>query len=274
MAGPQTLLNQSIYLISGEAEFYACAAKRFVERAQTAIKARGRFTVALSGGSTPKGIYSLLAQEEKYRNAVDWTKVGFFWGDERHVPPDHPDSNFRMANETMLSKLPIDAAKQVFRIKSEMTDAAEAADDYEAILRRELSATGGWPEFDLMMLGMGAEGHTLSLFPGTKALQEKTRWVTSNWVGKLYTDRITMTAPLANNAGTVEFLIRGTDKQAALKAVLEGPDEPDQLPAQLIKPLKAPLEWLIGEEAAGMLSTDIKEKFSAAGLRNLVKESV
>jgi 6-phosphogluconolactonase len=261
MSARQTRLNQVIHVISGEGEFYAYAAKLFVDRARGAIEARGRFTVALSGGSTPKGIYSLLAQEEKFRNAVDWTKVGFFWGDERHVPPDHPDSNYRMANEAMLSKLPIDAGKQVFRIKSEMTDAAVAANDYETLLRRELPTTGGWPEFDLMMLGMGSEGHTLSLFPGTKALQEDTRWVTSNWVGKLYTDRITMTAPVASNAATVAFLIRGADKQMALKAVLEGPDEPDQLPAQLIKPLKAPLEWLIGEEAAGMLSTDVKEKF-------------
>lgn len=243
-----------IRTIAGEAAFYAAGADLFVESAQAAIAAKGRFSVALSGGSTPKGIYALLASEDPWRNSVDWSKVAFFWGDERHVPPDHPDSNYRMANEALLSRLPIDAGRQVFRIKSEMTDAAAAAAEYETVLKQELLASSGWPELDLMLLGMGPEGHTLSLFPGTKALEEKSRWVISNWVGKFYTDRITMTAPVANHAAKVVFLVRGADKQLALKAVLEGPYEPSQLPAQLIEPVKQPLMWLIGEEAAGLLS--------------------
>ncbi len=252
-------LNAEIRVVAEEGAFYAAGADLFASSAETAIAKKGRFSIALSGGSTPKGIYALLASEGKWRRAVEWDKVAFFWGDERHVPPDHPDSNYRMSNEALLSRLPIDAGRQVFRMKGEKADAAAAADDYEAVLRRELPAIGDWPEFDLVMLGMGPEGHTLSLFPGTKALTETGRWVTKNWVGKFYTDRITVTAPVANHAVRVAFLVRGADKQLALKAVLEGPDEPDQLPAQLIKPTKQPLLWLLDRDAAAMLSPQLTE---------------
>ncbi len=253
------IVKPEIRVVEEEAAFYRAAADLFVEAARAAVAARGRFTVALSGGSTPKGIYSLLANDAKWREAVEWGKVLFFWGDERHVAPDHPDSNYRMAHEALLSKLAIDYEGQVFRVKGEIADAGAAAAEYEAVMRRHLppstsAGSEGWPEFDLVLLGMGPEGHTLSLFPGTKALSESSRWVTSNWVGKLYTDRITATAPVANNAGKVVFLVRGADKQPALKAVLEGPHEPDQLPAQLIQPVKAPLLWLLDRDAAGMLS--------------------
>src|SRR5262249_40944214 len=160
----------------------------------------------------------------------------FFWGDERHVPPDHPDSNYRMANEALLSKIGA-KPEQVFRMTGENPDAAAAASDYERRLREYFgTAPGAFPGFDLILLGMGPDGHTASLFPGTKALDEMERLVISNWVGKFYTDRITFTAPLINNAATVMFMVGGADKAPALKAVLEGPYEPAQLPSQMIRP--------------------------------------
>jgi 6-phosphogluconolactonase len=161
-----------------------------------------------------------------------------------------------MANEAMLSKVP---AKQVFRIKGEYDDAGKAADEYEQVLRDTFKlATGQLPRFDLVLLGMGPDGHTASLFPGTKALAEKKRLVVSNWVGKFYTDRITMTAAVLNNAATVMFMAGGDDKQQPLKAVLEGPYEPEQLPSQLIQPTNGRLIWLVDQAAARMLATPIK----------------
>lgn len=225
---------------------FRAAADRFVIAAKEAVSTKGRFEVALSGGSTPKGLYSLLAGNR----GVPWDKVNFFWGDERSVPPDHPDSNFRMANEALLSKV---GAKpdQVWRID---TGDPDPACDYELQLRKHFgTAVGEFPRFDLVLLGMGPEGHTASLFPGTKALYEKERLVVSNWVGKLYTNRITLTPPVLNHAAMVMFMISGADKAPALKAVLEGPYEPAQLPAQLIWPKEGRLVWLIERTAGGML---------------------
>lgn len=195
-------------------------------------------------------MFSLLVNEA----GIPWDKIHFFWSDERHVPPDHPDSNYRMAREAMLSKLPI-SDTQIWRIRGEYPDASRAAAEYEAVLRSEFQVPDGqFPVFDLVMLGMGPEGHTASLFPGTKALRETTRFVVSNWVGKFYTDRITMTAPLLINARAILFLIHGDDKALALKGVLEGPVEPDQLPAQLLLSSGAKCLWLIDEMAGKMLS--------------------
>jgi 6-phosphogluconolactonase len=176
-----------------------------------------------------------------------------FWGDERHVPPDHPDSNYRMANEVLLSQVPIPPAN-VHRIKSEHPDARQAADDYEQTLQAFFRlAAGQHPRFDLIFLGLGPEGHTASLFPGTQALHETHRLVVSTWVGKFFTDRITLTPPVLNNAAGVVFLVSGEDKALALKAVLEGHDEPEQLPAQLIRPAHGRLLWLVDRAAASLL---------------------
>jgi 6-phosphogluconolactonase len=178
-----------------------------------------------------------------------------FWGDERHVPPDHPDSNYRMANEALLSKVPIPPAN-VHRIKSEHPDAHQVADDYEQTLQAFFHlAAGQLPRFDLILLGLGPEAHTASLFPGTKALHETRRLVVSTWVGKFFTDRITLTPAVLNNAAGVIFLVSGEDKALALKAVLEGHDEPEQLPAQLIRPAHGRLLWLVDRAAAGLLQT-------------------
>ena len=198
-------------------------AAEFVRLAGEAVVAKGSFTVALSGGSTPKGQYELLATDRLLRGRMPWDKIHVFWGDERHVPPTDAESNYRMTHEALLSKVPIPPA-HVYRIKSEHPDAGQAAHDYEHMLREFFQvAAGEVPRFDLVFLGLGPEAHTASLFPGTKALHETKCLVVSNWIGKFFTDRITMTPPILNHAACVVFLVSGKDKALPLKAVLEGP---------------------------------------------------
>ncbi len=232
------------------------AATIYVSAAQQAARERGVFRVAMAGGSTPKSLHAVLTAEP-FRSQLSWDKMQIFFGDERHVPPDHSDSNFRMVNETFISKSPI-KPEQVFRIKAELQDTERAAQDYEQILGKQFALKPGeLPRFDLMLLGMGNEGHTLSLFPGTTALRDNGRLVVRTWVGKLYTERITCTAPIANNSAVVMFMIAGADKAPALKAVLEGPYEPEQLPSQLIKPVNGKLFFLVDSAAGGMLSKEL-----------------
>jgi 6-phosphogluconolactonase len=231
------------------------AAEEFLRAASEAVALRGSFTVALAGGSTPKALYSLLASDPAFRDSLPWDRVQFFFGDERHVPPDHDQSNYRMANESLFTKAPIQPS-QITRIRAEYPDAEKAALEYEQALRAYFKVKEGeYPRFDLVLLGMGDEGHTLSLFPGTKALHALNRIVVRNWVGKLFTDRITLTAPTANQANRVMFMVTRSDKAAALKAVLEGPYEPDQLPAQLIEPASGRLLWLADQAAGSMLAS-------------------
>ncbi len=245
--------GRELHILAGTNELFRRGAEEFVRAAKDSLEDRGVFNVALSGGSTPRGLFSLLVSDEALRAQVQWKKTNFFWGDERHVPPDHPDSNFRMAQETLLSKLSIDP-KRIWRIKGEIEDTDAAAEEYERSLidhfhlgERQL------PRFDLVLLGMGPDGHTASLFPGTKALHEQEHLVVCNWVGKFDTERITMTARVLNNAAAVVFLVSGEDKAPALKSVLEGPFEPEQLPAQLIRPVDGRLLWLVDQPAAKLL---------------------
>ena len=235
------------------------AAQEFLQAATSAVAQSGVFTVALTGGSTPKPLYALLASDPALRAQIPWDKMRVYFGDERNVGPDHPYSNFRMANEAMLSKVPL-KPEQIFRMKGEYNDAARAAQEYEQTLRESFKiAEGQFPRFDLILLGMGDEGHTASLFPGTKALNEAKRMVVGNWVGKLFTNRITLTAPAINNAASILFMVAGADKAPALKGVLEGPHEPEQLPAQMIEPKNGKLLWLLDVTAGGMLSRGIRE---------------
>jgi 6-phosphogluconolactonase len=200
-----------------------------------------------------------LASDAALRSQIPWDKMYVYFGDERSVGPDHADSNFRMATETMLSKVPI-KPEQIFRIKGEYKDTEKAAQEYEQALRASFKiADGQLSRFDLVFLGIGNEGHTASLFPGTKALHETKRLVVRNWVGKLYTNRITLTAPAINNAARVIFMVTGADKALVLKGILEGPYEPDQLPAQMIQPPNGKLVWLVDTVAGGMLSIGIRE---------------
>lgn len=229
-------------------------AQEFAVQANMAVNARGVFHIALSGGSTPKGLYALLANDDALRQNLPWDKIHFWWGDERHVPLAHPDSNFRMAQEVMLSRLPIPPV-HIHRVHAEYPDAAKAALEYETELRAVFQIDApAFPRFDLILLGIGPEAHTASLFPGTKALNETQRLVVSNWVGKFFTWRITFTAPFINNARCILVLAAGDDKALPLKGVLEGPVEPDQLPAQLIRPHDGNLLWLLDQKAASQLA--------------------
>src|SRR5215471_2176918 len=225
-------------------------ADEFVRLAQESVAARGRFTVALAGGSTPKAAYALLVSAA-YHDRVPWQQIDFFWGDERHVPPDHADSNYRMAREAMLSEAPVPAAN-IHRVMSEQADAVAVATQYEAELRSFFKTPDGqFPRFDLVLLGMGPDGHTASLFPGTAALGERQRLVVANRVEKLDTYRITLTLPVLNNAACVMFLVTGEDKAQVLKEVLEG--EPDRFPSQMVKPVNGRLLWVIEQRAASLL---------------------
>ena len=252
-------MEHDIRILNDGAAIARRAANEFVQSAASVVREKGSFNVVLSGGSTPKALYSLLATDAALCSQVPWDKMHLFFGDERHVAPDHPDSNFRMATEAMISKSPL-KPEQVNRIKGEYPDTAQAAQEYEQDLRAYFKIKDGeYPRFDLVLAGMGNEGHTLSLFPGTKALHADGRIVVRNWVGKLYAERITLTAPAASNTGQVVFMVTGADKALALKAVLEGPYEPEQLPAQLLQPKDGKLLWLVDAAAGGLLATGIRE---------------
>lgn len=225
------------------------AAERFVELGQAAIDARGCFSVGLAGGSTPKRAYELLASEA-YREQLNWSKVHIFFGDERCVPPDHSESNYRMANEALISRVSI-PPPNVHRING-LGDAVANASLYEDELRTFFNPAS-WPRFDLVLLGMGDDGHTASLFPGTKALVEPRAWVVANWVEKFGAFRITLTAPAINHAANIAFLVTGATKAERLLEVLRGALDPEKLPSQLIQPLDGSLFWLVDKAAAGRL---------------------
>lgn len=251
--------HSEVRVLADTSAIAAAAAGELVRVGQETVRRSGRFTVALAGGSTPKTLYNLMATDPGLRSGVPWDKMLVFFGDERHVGPDHPDSNYKMAWDAMLSKAPL-APEQISRIKGEYEDTEKAAREYEQEIRRRFQLNQGeFPRFDLILLGMGNEGHTLSLFPGTRALHETKRVVTRNWVGKLFTERVTLTAPAANNAANVVFMIAGLDKALALKGVLEGPLEPEQLPSQMIRPVNGKLLWLVDTAAGSMLSLQTRK---------------
>ena len=248
------MAKAEILVLKDASAIAARAADELVRIASNAVTQSGIFSVALAGGSTPKTLYNLLVTDPRLRSAVSWDKMSVFFGDERHVAPDHPDSNYKMAWDSMLSKAPL-KPEQISRIKGEYADTEKAALEYEQEIRRRFRLNAGeFPRFDLIFVGMGNDGHALSLFPGTRALHETKRIVTRNWVGKFYTERITLTAPAANHAANVIFMVAGADKAAALKGVLEGPYEPEQLPSQLLQPVNGKLLWLVDTAAGAMLS--------------------
>ncbi|HEX8494264.1 MAG TPA: 6-phosphogluconolactonase [Pyrinomonadaceae bacterium] len=242
-------LSPQILVFDEAEEVSRVAALRFVELAQSAIDARGRFSVALSGGSTPKRSYQLLASDE-FKERVDWARVHVFFGDERCVPPDHADSNYRMADEALLSRVPL-AARNVHRIMGE-GDAAANARLYEDELQTFFAGMP-WPRFDLILLGMGDDGHTASLFPETAALEEKRAWVVGVWVEKLNAYRITLSAPAINHAAHVVFLITGANKAERVAEVIHGERATERLPSQLIRLASGRLEWFLDKAAAACL---------------------
>ncbi len=236
--------SPNIHIFETSQELASTAAETFIKQAKGAIEEFGRFTVALAGGSTPKRAYEILATQ--HHDTLDWNKVHAFFGDERTVPPDHEDSNYRMAQDTLLSHVPIGS---VHRMRGEL-DPSEAAALYE----KDLEAFfGGPPRFDLVLLGIGEDGHTASLFPGTPALDVGDRWAVENPVEKLGTTRITLTVPAINAAKRVVFLVAGEGKAKALKEILEVDAEPRDCPAKLIRPVGEPI-WMSDAAAASSLS--------------------
>lgn len=213
---------------------------------------REHFNIALSGGSTPRAFHHVLVAPP-YRDRIDWESMQYFWGDERFVPPDDPDSNYRMARETLLTEAPV-TSDQVHRVPTERGDPTMVAELYEADIRRAMNVLPGMlPRFDLILLGMGPDGHCASLFPHTEALHVRDRLVTANYVPKLNANRITFTVPVINNAAAVVFLVAGADKADALAAVFEGPPDPETYPSQLIAPEDGALHWLVDRAAAAKL---------------------
>jgi len=240
------------------------AAQHFVSLAQTAAPAR--FSVALSGGTTPRRVYELLASDE-FQNQVDWQLVHLFFGDERTVPPDHSDSNYGMARAALISRVSL--PENVHPMLG-VGDPKLNAEKYEGELK-SFFAGAAWPRFDLVFLGMGDDGHTASLFPGTAAVKEDKAWVVANWVELLGEFRITLTAPAINAAMNVVVLVTGENKAKRLADVLYGPREPERLPAQLIEPVNGSLVWMVDAAAAMRLrvsGSELRETKSKLETRN------
>lgn len=250
---------RDIEIYPTRAELMEAAAERLVTLTERAIKARGLCTVVLSGGSTPRELYTLLSQEP-FVSQLDWANLHVFWGDERAVPPAHPDSNYRLAADALLAKVPI-SPENVHRIPGELAP-ADAAIAYERVLRRffgdapatQHNALPGLSVphalFDVVLLGMGADGHTASLFPGTTAVLERDRWVVPVAVRQLDAWRITLTPPVLNAARQILFLVAGAEKAWTLAQVVTGPYQPEVLPAQAIEPEAGTLLWLVDAAAA------------------------
>jgi 6-phosphogluconolactonase len=253
-ANPNLLPREALpgVFVSPNAEELArTAARRFVDWAWQSIARDGQFHVALSGGSTPQALYRVLASQE-FRGQIDWPRVHLFWGDERAVPPEDPESNYGNARRDLLIRVPIPAGN-VHRMEAEDSNLGRAAHHYEELLRRYLPLDDrGFPVFHLVLLGIGPDGHTASLFPGSRLLRETSRWVSTPNVAKLGKRRMTLTLPVLDAARRVVFLTAGSEKAAPLREVLLGhPDPP--LPAQMVQPRNGERIFLVDEAAAALL---------------------
>ncbi|OUT64609.1 MAG: 6-phosphogluconolactonase [Planctomycetaceae bacterium TMED10] len=251
MGNPQFLVDQSA---SGLCEK---AASMWRERSEQSIAERGRFNVVLAGGSTPRELYQILASRG-FRQQIEWSKTEFFFGDERSVAPDHPDSNFRMVREALFEKIAL-ADEQIHRMHAEDDDLDGAAMAYQELIagRFGIDPAGSPPAFDLILLGMGTDAHTASLFPHTSALNEERRWVVANDVPELNTRRMTMTVPVINAAHAVAFLIAGESKTEPVFEVLCGAKNPEQFPSQQIAPSDGSLMYFLDQVAAAKLPESI-----------------
>ena len=245
-------MPNAVRIFDDPSDLMRAAAGEIVSAAQKAVDERGRFTWALAGGSTPRALYRLLASDP-YRERMPWNAIHFFWGDERHVPPDHPDSNYGMLHESFASRVPIPAAN-LHRIAGERAPEA-ARDAYDAELRAELSvAEGGGPRalFDVMLLGLGEDGHTASLFPGSAV--ERSAWVATRRHPQTGQWRISLTEPLLNAARLALFIVSGRGKAERLHEILQGPRDPQRLPAQRIAP-SGRLRFCVDQAAAQRMLT-------------------
>ena len=248
------------FVIYSDADALAQGAADLIsESAQHAVQRRGRFTLVLAGGSTPRETYRALGQPERIA-AVPWLRTYLFFGDERFVPPGDVNSNIRMVQEALLSRVPV-SASQVFPVPTHFRSAAESAAAYADELAQffAVPADAAPPRFDLILLGLGDDGHTASLFPGARALQERVAWVTGSPPGRVppAVDRITLTYPVLNAARRVVFLVSGEKKAAALRDVLERQPNREQCPAAGVQPLDGATTWLVDEGATRLLSTSV-----------------
>jgi 6-phosphogluconolactonase len=239
-----------VWIVDDAGALARAATELFVSTANAAVERSGRATIALSGGSTPKQMGKLLA-EEPYRARVPWDKLQIFWGDERWVPLESPESNAGEAKRAFLDQVGI-PAENVHPFQTVNVTPEESASQYESLIR-EVVGNGGEPVFDLVLLGMGDDGHTASLFPGTAAVHETERQVVSHYVPKLETTRLTFTPPLISSAASVVFLAAGSGKAERLAEVLDGPIELDRLPSQVVRPANGPI-WLVDRAAAAQLA--------------------
>lgn len=244
--------SNNIEIFADLEEISRRAAEEFISEGKKAITKSDRFTVALSGGSTPRNLYQLLATEE-FSGELDWEKVYFFFGDERDVSPASVKSNYKMVRELFFKPLKI-KTRNIFRWRTEIINPVEVAEQYERIIRRFFElGTGEYPRFDLVFLGMGDDGHTASLFPHTQALAENERIAVANWVEKFDSHRLTLTYPVLNNAVKAVFLVSGANKAETLQQIFEGDSQPEKFPARNVKLKSGKLVWLIDEKAAGLL---------------------
>ena len=244
----------NVIICETPAEVARAGAARVATWLSAAVSARRRATIALAGGRTPEALYRLLA-EAPCRETIEWRGVEIFWGDERCVPPDHPESNYRMVREALLARVAIPDAN-IHRMRGETADPGAAARAYEEVLRRACRVEADTrPRFDVCLLGLGSDGHTASLFPGLLAIRETQRWVVAARVEKLDAWRLTLTAAVLNNSRHVLFLVTGKEKAETLRAVLEGPVDADRLPAQIVRPARGRVEWLLDRDAAARLAS-------------------
>jgi 6-phosphogluconolactonase len=246
--------NHKIQIVANAEAICRAAAETLVKHIGKTLQTKDIYSIALSGGSTPRSLYALLADDPVFGRQIPWERIHFFWGDERHVSPDHPDSNYRMAFEAMLSRVPIPLTN-IHRIRAENPDAPKAAEDYVRDIRRFFGITNGdMPRFNCVLLGMGSDGHTASLFPDSPALSEQKRLVVANWVEKFDSFRITLTVPVLNNADLILFLVSGGEKADVLQTVLGGDAPTARYPVQLIHPARGALVWFLDRSAASGLT--------------------
>lgn len=247
-------MTKSVRTFETSQKWADAAAEHFDQLAHQAVLQRGRFSIALAGGSTPRRLYERLA-EPPYRDQIDWSRMDFFWSDERAVPPDSEHSNYFLAYEAWLWKVPV-AAHRVYRMPGEADDVENAAARYQQQIATVLGhpASGPPPQFDLILLGLGEDGHTASLFPHSDVLAEPVRWVAVSQSPRPPAIRLTMTYPILNAARNVMFLVTGKGKADIMAQVLEGPHDPQRLPAQAVRPSGGELSWFVDRAAASKLT--------------------
>lgn len=241
--------DPAVFIFDSPEQVAQAVAERFVAYSTASVREHGSFTVALAGGSTPRRAYELLGSDS-FKGRIDWSHVHLFFGDERMVPPDSPESNYRMVNEALLSRVTL-PPQQVHPIDGE-TSAQASAESYEEELKRFFGASA-WPRFDLILLGMGDDGHTASLFPGSDALNENVNWVVAARHPQSEQARVTLTLPALNHAARVTFVVTGEKKAAPLVRVLHGDAADEELPARKVRPVKGTCEWLVDRAAAAKL---------------------